>query len=241
MNPQAIRRTILYISFFMIPITMNYFSPVLVIMSSMEGIISASFVIWTALFITSLFIGRAFCSYICPYGGMQMTLDKASSKNLVQIKQLKSSRYILGIGWVCFIIYGIYRSGGLKTLNVLYNTEQFVSVDSVSGVIRYYMILGAALLFVMLMGRRSFCKYVCPMAILNTLGTRIKNFFKLPSLRMVVDSTKCIDCKRCDKTCPMSLQVSDMAKNSSLADDDCILCGECQATCKNGAIKRTFS
>jgi polyferredoxin len=219
---------------------MNYFSPIILIFSSMEGIVSASFVIWTALFVTSLFVGRTFCSYLCPYGGMQMAYDKASPIAFRYVRWLMPARYILGTVWVLFILYAVIRSGGLGKLEIFYNTENIVSLDNVSGVIRYYMILGAAFLFVHVMGRRSFCKYLCPMAILNTLGTRIKNYLKLPSLKMTVNADQCSQCKKCDQVCPMTLKVSDMVKQGQLIHDDCILCGECQAACHKQAIKRAF-
>jgi polyferredoxin len=58
---QKIRKAIILISFLLFPITINYFSPYIIIDGAAQGIITGSFITFGLLFIVSLFFGRAFC------------------------------------------------------------------------------------------------------------------------------------------------------------------------------------
>lgn len=66
MKRQNIRITLMIISFLLFPITIYYFSPYLIVMGAITGIVTGSFIIFLLQFIFSLFSGRAFCGYICP-------------------------------------------------------------------------------------------------------------------------------------------------------------------------------
>ena len=74
MKRQQFRKGLTYFSFLLYPITMFYFSPYLIISAASEGLASGSFIIFTSLFISSLFFGRAFCGWMCPGAGMQNPL-----------------------------------------------------------------------------------------------------------------------------------------------------------------------
>lgn len=46
-----------------------------------------------------------------------------------------------------------------------------------------------------------------------------------------LDDEKCINCKKCDKVCPMQLDV-----RKSLSKRDCIKCGRCIEICPKDAL-----
>lgn len=83
------RRLLLFFMFLMLPVTLNYFSPYIIIDGLVNKLLAGSFFVWGLMFMSSLFVGRAFCSYICPYGGLQMCLDLAIKKPLKQVRWLK--------------------------------------------------------------------------------------------------------------------------------------------------------
>jgi len=68
---QRTRKALLLISLVLFPITIFYFSPYLIIESASQGIINASFVMFVSQFLLSLFLGRLFCGWACPSGGLQ--------------------------------------------------------------------------------------------------------------------------------------------------------------------------
>ena len=68
---QKVRRAIILISFLFFPVTIYYLSPYLIIMGVSEKIVSGSFIAFSLMFFSSLFVGRAFCGWLCPAAGLQ--------------------------------------------------------------------------------------------------------------------------------------------------------------------------
>ena len=81
MNRNKIRNVMILIMFALFPLIYYYFSPYLVIMGAAEGIVAGSLIVFGLLFVASLFLGRAFCGWICPAGAMQELCAKARNKN----------------------------------------------------------------------------------------------------------------------------------------------------------------
>jgi ferredoxin-type protein NapH len=234
------RRFGLFLMLLLLPVTLNYFSPYLIIDGLINKVASGAFFIWLTMFITSLFFGRAFCAYVCPYGGLQMTTDLILKKPLKQILWLRKVRYILGFIWLGAILIAFISSIGSIKIDFFYLTESFASVDNIQKLIFYYVIIILLSLMPIFLGKRATCHYLCPMSILNVAGTKIKNAINMPSLRLQADSSKCVSCKQCTKACPMSLKVHDMVKKENMNNGDCILCGECCKACNTTAIKRVY-
>ncbi len=234
---QKIRLTILFLILLTFPITLNYFSVYLIIDSSSQGVMAFSFFFWALFTVTALFFGRAACSYICPLGAVQETKDRMAPKKLAKIKYLRWIKYVLAIAWVGAIVFAAISAGGYRTINPLYNTESGVSVDSAQSWITYFSIVLVVLLPVFFIGKRGFCHYFCPWGVLNMTATKIKNFFRLPSLNLRADSESCQHCGTCDKNCPMSLGVNKAVASGDMYNSECILCGSCVDNCPNGVIK----
>ena len=68
---QSARKILLIIAFLLFPVVFYYLSPVLIIMGASEGIITGSFIVFGLMFLSALILGRAFCGWVCPAGGMQ--------------------------------------------------------------------------------------------------------------------------------------------------------------------------
>ena len=69
MRRQKVRKTLLFISMLLFPVTLNYLSPYLVIRGGFEGVVSGNALLFAGLFLSSLFFGRAYCGWLCPAGG----------------------------------------------------------------------------------------------------------------------------------------------------------------------------
>jgi ferredoxin-type protein NapH len=237
---EVMRKMLLFMMFLLLPVTLNYFSPYIIIDGLANGILSGAFFIWMLMLVTSLFFGRAFCSYVCPYGGLQMVADKVLQRPLKEVKWLRKVRYVLGAIWLGAIIFVLVRNmNGLK-LDFFYLTESFISVDNILKLIGYYVIVFLLLILPFFLGKRASCQYLCPMAILNIIGTKIKNTVNMPSLRLQPTRNNCTNCKQCNKACPMSLNVNKMVNEEKMENIECILCGECCNACKFSAIKRVY-
>ena len=240
MKNQRIRRSILLLSFILFPATLNYFSPYLIIAGLFEKVIGGAFVIWMLFLLSSLVLGRAACSYICPYGGLQMLIDKFYGKNLKQIAWLRWFKYGLGVAWIVAIIIPLVLLGGQKQFNMLYMTENFVSVDHWDKLLFYYMLITILAIMPLLLGKRAVCHYLCPMSILTITGSKLTNLVNTPTLHLTAKKDKCIKCGKCKKACPMSLDVMGMVQKGNMKNTECILCGECCSACGAGVLIRKF-
>jgi len=233
---QRIRRTILFLFLIVFPLTINYYSPYLIIDAAMQGIASFSFLLWTTWFLSSLFFGRAGCGYFCPLDAGQETLHAMGDRPLLRIKYIRVLKYIIAVLWVGVIVAGVIAAGGINSVQPFYMTEKFISIVSVQRNILYFMVLSIALVPAFLLGKRAFCHYLCPFGVLNIVGTRIGKLLHLPVLHLETDTNKCTKCGKCSKVCQMSLPVTDMVQSGSMENTECILCGMCVDNCKFDAI-----
>jgi len=131
-------------------------------------------------------------------------------------------------------------SSRVKEVDVFYQTYHGISVAEPAAYIVYYGVVGLIVVMSFASGRRAFCHYVCWMAPFMVIGTKISNFFKLPSLKLSVDKNKCTNCGKCIKNCVMSLPVNEMIQKNSMKNSECILCGKCVDNCYKGTIKYSF-
>ncbi|QRN83083.1 4Fe-4S binding protein [Chloroflexota bacterium] len=63
---------------------MNFLSTYVIIDGALERIITGSFILFCALSINSLFVGRLWCSWACPAAGLQETAFKVNPLYLTE-------------------------------------------------------------------------------------------------------------------------------------------------------------
>ena len=68
---QRIRTGITVLAFLSFPITMNFLSPYVIVDSAAQGIVNGSLIIFGLMFLSALFLGRAWCGWVCPGAGVQ--------------------------------------------------------------------------------------------------------------------------------------------------------------------------
>lgn len=234
---QKTRKTILIISFLLFPATFFYFSPVLIIEGTTAGIITGSFLLFCLLFVSSLFIGRAFCGWVCPGSIIQ---DYIAEINTRKIKRGNSIKWIIWVPWILAIVFTAFRNGGYNKIDPLYQTTFGFSINNVFALFVYSGVLMLIVLPAFLIGKRSFCRSICWMAPFMILGRKISNLLNLKALRLAARADLCTDCKFCTKNCPMDLPVNTMVLENNTEKSDCILCGKCVDICKTKAITYDF-
>ena len=97
---QKVRLFILYVLAITFPIIVDYFSVIIPITATKEGVLAFSSIFWLLWFVTAFYFGRANCAYVCPLGALQETKDRIWPKQLSKVKNLKIVKYILSVGWV---------------------------------------------------------------------------------------------------------------------------------------------
>jgi polyferredoxin len=243
---QRIRKALVVSTFLSFPITMNFLSPYVIVDGAMNGIVNGSLVVFGLMFLSSLFFGRLWCGWVCPGAGMQEIVEPVNNK---PVNGAKSDwiKWAIWIPWILLILWFVFSAGGYKTVNLLYHTQNGISVAGTAdrpifiAYIIYYVVIGLFISLAIFAGRRAGCHTICWMAPFMIIGRWIRNRFGWVSLRLVADSSSCSDCKSCTKTCPMSLDVNAMVQVERMEHAECILCGTCVDNCTKKAIRYSFS
>lgn len=238
-NRQRIRSGLILFTFLLFPVVMNFLSPYVIIDGAFQGIITGSFSLFGALFVSSLFIGRLWCSWICPAAGLQEACFLVNDRQ-VKGKRLNWIKWVIWFLWLAVIVLGFITAGGVKGIDVLHLTETGISVDAPEKYIIYYFVLGIVFLLSIFIGRRTFCHAGCWMAPFMITGRKIRNGLNLPALRLTAETEKCVNCQKCSQVCTMSLDVNAMVQSGIMENAECILCGKCVDTCPEHVIHYAF-
>lgn len=182
----------------------------------------SSMVLGGIVIVTALFVGPAFCGWICPFGSLQEWIGRIGKKftggrfNRFIPARLDSYLRHLRYAVLIWVIYVTARSGELifEAYDPYYALFNFWSGEvAITGFIALGLVVLASL-FV----ERPFCKYACPYGAF--LG--IFNLFRVFGIRRNADT--CINCKACDRTCPMIIPVSTAG---TVRHHQCISCLKC--------------
>lgn len=159
-----------------------------------------------------LFFGRGWCGYAC---WTVMVLD------LLPYKVPKQPRKKFGyIRYIIFTISLLFV-GALFLLHIP-NMERIMFWSFIVGNVFYY-IVGITLAYAF-KDNRAFCKYICPI----TVFLKPMSYFSL--LRIKNDTDKCISCGKCNKVCPMNVDVPNNSRSKENGTE-CILCLSCIENC----------
>ncbi len=164
-----------------------------------------------------LLFGRGWCGYAC---WTAMLLD------FLPHKVPSGPRRKLGwIRYITFITSLIFVAA--LFLAHVGNIERIMFRAFIIGNVLYYAI-GIILAFVF-RDNRAFCKYICPI----TVFLKPMSYFAL--VRVQCDQSKCVNCGKCRRVCPMDVDVTDNSRKRTNGTE-CILCMECVKNCPKKAL-----
>ena len=184
----------------------------------------------------ALFMGRVFCSWICPISFLSELMDKVrlriTGTKIIEDRVLLNHRAL----WFALV--------GEVTITMVLGAPLFVFLSPPGLVGREIMmavffktlavegVVVVAVLVMNVVTRRFFCRYLCPLgALLAFLGSGRR-------LRVtMVDPQVCTDCGLCSKACLMGISPS---KGESLGIY-CWNCGECVDACPKKVLDYRWS
>ncbi len=172
--------------------------------------------IFAAIFLISPFRGRWFCGNLCPRGSLvDFWISKISKKGKIPA--------VFRSFWlripIFFLLMGFM---GYRVMSVIGTLNMFEKI----GMILVTMCIVTTAIAVILgtfLSPRAWCTF-CPMGTAqNLLGGK--------KYQLQVKEEHCISCKKCEKVCPMQL---DVCNNEAMSD--CIKCGRCVEACPKDAL-----
>jgi len=181
---------------------------------------------WTmSIILVSMILGGTYyCGWACPFGTLQEMMGKLA--RVCHIKQrkvpkalhkyLKYSRYIILLLITLLTSNLIFTIMSFEPRNTLLALLTGNLPTILSGVV-----IGVFLLSSMFY-ERLYCNYFCPEGAKYGLISSIRPF------TIHRNENSCISCDKCNKVCPMNIDVS---KSKALRSTQCINCFKCVETC----------
>lgn len=182
--------------------------------------------------------GRMSCGWLCPFGFLQDLLYKARvPKWTVQAGKVGWLRYVFLIGLV-FIVPYITLDPWFSKLCPMGTLQGGIPVVLSTSELReqigwlYFLKIGILAVFLvwMLVTKRPFCRYVCPLGAIWSLFNRVS------MVRLTVKAQSCQACNRCRQVCPVDIYVYEDPNAAQ-----CIRCLECIKACPQQAIRLELS
>jgi polyferredoxin len=180
----------------------------------------------------SLLFGNFFCGWACPYGTVQELMGIVGKKLFEKRYKMPRNiqKYMQYLRYVLFaiLIVGVLDfilkpMNGYGTFMGLFSEEMMTALSAVSlGIMGFYLILS-------MFFERAFCNYLCT----ESAKYGILSMTRIFSIKR--NESTCIGCKKCDKACPMNIQVS---AHDHVRNGQCINCLECIDACP---VKGTLS
>lgn len=226
----------------------------------LPALLSLNVLVIVGLIILTLLFGRLYCSLICPLGIMQDGfgwLGKRAKKNRYSYSKPKNIlRYtffgimviaiVAGINSMVALLapysaYGRIVSSLLRPIwiganNILaswaaehqsfafYNVEYWYNGY---GVFVVAVVTLIALAILAWLNGRTYCNTICP------VGTLLGFFSRFSLFRIVLDRSKCVDCKLCSRNCKSAC--IDIP-NHEIDYSRCVSCFDCIGKCNKGAL-----
>jgi ferredoxin-type protein NapH len=238
---QNVRRALLLASFLLFPVTYYYLSPYLIIMGAGERTASGSMVVFGVMTLSALVLGRLFCGWVCPAGGLGEALFAVQNRKANN--RHNWTRWLVWVPWMTVIVLTTLQAGGISRVDVLYQTDHGISLTTAGGVgpyIIFYAVLALVFVLSLTSGRRGFCHHSCWMAPFMMIGRGARNVLHLPAVQLRADTPACVACHACTTACPMSLEVQAMVLGQRMENSECILCGTCVDVCPKNVINYDF-
>ncbi len=187
------------------------------------GLIFIGFVLLGGILLSPIF-GRFWCGWLCPRGVfLDQFLGPLSMNN-------KIPKILRGKGFKTLMVLVMFLMLGFSILGYNPILASDNPLAPMGGFLVFMCIVSTILLAVplgIIFKPRTWCSF-CPMGYIQSLLAK-KRLLKL-------HVNDCVDCKRCQKDCPMELDVTDASDN-----DDCFNCMKCVDACKRESITPTIS
>lgn len=212
------------------------------------AVIAHAGVIVVAWGVATLFLGRVYCSTMCPLGVFMDIASRASRlvtgsrAAYAYVAPMTAMRYIfLALACVCSVIsfaaipvfldpytdYA-YFIGGLVKAMAGSGGVRAAAVSTLGAVTGTMIVVGVG--FVAAMRGRLLCSTVCP------VGTALGILSRESYMRIDINTDRCTGCLECERVCKsecidLSSHVVDMSR--------CVVCFDCLTACPDDAIHYT--
>lgn len=195
------------------------------------------------ILLSTWFLGRYWCSHLCPVGGAMETGGRLVPKRL---KMDFSGIPAPSVRYGYLLVYLIAPALGLGSLCC--NYCNFATIPRLFGAafsqadLSYFFrtagLINLGLVVVLgffAKGGRGYCNFLCPIGALDAISNRLGRAF---GRRVRITASKCNSCGACSRVCPVWAISADAAGAGTMKIDQlsCMPCRECEKICPQEAI-----
>lgn len=181
------------------------------------------------ILVTTVLAGPFFCGWVCPFGTLQDLISQLTKGIKKRKMPKKLQKGLVATRYILMAVTTLLTFDFIFTLMQYDPRINLLSIlDGKWLTMGAYVIIGIYLLIAIFF-ERPFCNYMCPQGAKYGLVSTLRPF------RIVRDSNLCVDCGKCNKVCPMNI---DIMNHNNVKSLQCINCMSCVAACpKKGALK----
>lgn len=180
------------------------------------------------ILLSNLFIGRKFCSYICPLGTIQEGMFQLRNRKyrlkkkvpLYLERKLGVLRYIIMA--VTIILAGTGLAYYYIQICPIYGLSRLPALATGALIVIGISLLGA------FFTERFWCRFLCPFAALMNISQAVGKLFDLKRRLIRRNLERCNDCGACCLYCPMNIN---LLEEEYVTNPNCIGCGMCAEKC----------
>ena len=203
-----------------------------------SGTVNSGVVLVVLAFTTTLFFGRFFCGWACHFGAVQelswMLFDKLGIK-----PRTINSRAVFVIPLFILVTFYIYPNMMHAVNRPWTGIRVELGVPEIWAFLPGFVIgtmtfLVDGLIIVYFLGRKGFCRFVCPWGAF----LKFPNTFSMFKVRKTGD---CTLCSECTTGCPVGIDVSyEINKFDMVVNTNCTSCLICTSSCPSNALSYTY-
>lgn len=176
----------------------------------------------------TVFFGRGWCGWAC-WTAMILDLFPWRQPKSGRLKRYEAVRYLHFVLSLLLVLFFWFVLEEREIYSKSLNELKWLTAGNI-----FYYSTGIILAF-WLKDNRAFCKYLCPIPVLQKIGAR----FSLLKIKIAAD--KCTNCAICEKNCPMDIKLLEYKqKGTRVISTECIMCVSCISSCPHQAVDLTF-
>ncbi len=196
------------------------------------------------ILISSVFLGRWFCSFVCYFGILQewlYGLFHIKSKKHFNFTNkidnwLKQLKFLVLFMTAVMAIFGIYNYMKYCPNNIIASFNNFFEQIGDIGIISFIFLFLIIVLSILI--ERFWCRYLCPYGALMVILIKISDKLKIKRSKLYRNLETCIDCYKCNYNCPMQIN---LLNEEFVNDAECLQCNRCQEVCpKKGTLTKNW-
>lgn len=191
-------------------------------------VMSGAIVFGFAVLVYTMFQGRKFCAWLCPFGTAQELISSIRGRRW-RMKPRTPFYVDRKLAWLKYMILlatATLTVAGLNYLFIRLCPFQGLSLLpklAVPGLVITLLVLTGSLFW-----ERPWCRFLCPYAALMNIFQWLGELIGVRRKKIRRNLERCTDCGLCSLHCPMNINITE---DEYVRNRDCIHCGLCAENC----------